>query len=473
MSKGPCAVALFVFILLASSAFAEPLTIDSFLSQVREGNPNAEAARSRAEAFEHRVKPTSTLDDPFVAAGVDQIPFGGGTGSMYRFQVSQAIPFPGKLGTKGSAAEKRAEAAKADAETTERSFTVLAVQTYYRTYYNHRALELNEQSGKLIEQSITSTKARYRTGADSHHEWILGKVEIGVLRAERLRMEREQKSLHALMNELRSKPPETPIELGKVEFKDDEKASPAAKESFENQPELKAARNQADAASSDETNARLSYLPDFVIQGMAMKPRMSGKDESGMEPKGNWGVMAGINVPIFFWRKQMEQVHAAKAEHDAAEADRRSFENRLRTEVVDANEQLKTAREVVALYKKDVIPLTEIAGKDARSGYAARRLPLTQLLDTLRVERTQNLELIAAQIDVELSKTRLENLLSSPPVLRLAPARPTVFGAGGMGSAGMSQGTSATVNMGSGMSGPTRKESAPSSQGGNSGMGNM
>lgn len=438
---------------------ASSLTLAEFLSQVKQANPSLEAARARAKALEHRVGPVSTLDDPFVAVGVDEVPFGDGSGSVLRYQLSQSIPFPGKLGARSDSAQGRADAALADSETTNRTLTVIATQAYYRTYFNHKAMTLNEESRQYIQNTIESTKSRYKTGGASHHEWLLGKVELGVLEVEKLRLGREKKAIHAFLNELRNQPPETPIPVGDVSFDGAREVENDPQKLLASQPELKASQKISDSARADERAAKLSYAPDFVIQGMAMQPRSTDMGRSA-----NWGVMVGINLPIFFWRKQAEQVSAALADHEAADAEKRSLENRLNTEIVDAREQLKTARDIVTLYKNDVIPMTEIATKNARSGYAAQRLALTQLIDTLKVERVQKLELVAAQIDVELANTRLENLLSSPPLMRLAPSRPTVFGgAAGMGSPsqgqGMSPGTSGTVNLGPGMSGPTRKQS--------------
>lgn len=460
---------------LTSFASQSHLSLSSFLKQVQEANLSVQAAKSRAKAAEHRIRPLSTWDDPFIAAGIDEIPFGGGEGSVTRYQLSQSIPFPGKLSARGDAATSRAEASRADAETTERMLTVVATQAFYRTYFNHRQIALNDEATRYLRQAIESSKARYKAGGESHHEWLLGKVELGVLEAERLRLARDQKSLHALMNELRNLPVTTEFDIAAPVFS---KHSDEPKPNLKSQPEMRSAETIKEAAEAEEKVAKLSYLPDFVVQGMMMKPRMS---ESGNMGPGNWGVMVGINLPVFFWRKQSEQVAAAQAEQIAADAERRSLENRLQTELVDAQEQLKSAKDVVALYEKDVIPNTEMAAKNARSGYAAKRLPLTQLIDTLRAERTQRLELLAAQIDVELAKARIENLLSSPPVMRLAPSRPTLFGGMGGGQAGaMSDGmssSSSTVNMGSGMSGSTRKESKSGSQGASStsggGMGNM
>lgn len=445
------------------------MSLIEFLSQVKEANPTLAAARARAQALKHRIAPLSTLDDPFIAAGLDNIPFNGGGEGSIRYQLSQTLPFPGKLGAKGDSTLRRSEALAAESETMDRSLKVLATQAYYRTFFNLKAYLLNEQSLKYISDTIDSTKARYQTGGEgSHHEWLLAKIELGVLEAEKLRLGREQKTLYAFLNELRNQPANTPIVLGDVLFDSERTIESDPQKLLEDQPELLSAQKISESAQADERAARLSYFPDFVIQGMAMQPRSTDMGEHS-----TWGVMVGISLPLYSWRKQSEQVRSSKLEREAAEAEKKNLENRLRTEIIDAKEQLHTSRDIVDLYQKNVIPNSELAENNARNGYAARTLPLTQLIDILKVRRIQQLELIAAKIDVELAKMRLENLLSSPPFLKFAPSKPTVFGGASM-SGNMNAGTSGTVNMGSGMSGPTRREQkAPEQGSGTSGMGNM
>jgi hypothetical protein len=129
--------------------------------------------------------------------------------------------------------------------------------------------------------------------------------------------------------------------------------------------------------------------------------------------------------------------------------DKLYLRNRLRTEIVNARQALTSARQMVALYEHEVLPSTQSALANAQSGYQARRMELAKYLSILRIQKTQQLELIAARIDVQLAKTRLRELLSTPPLLQLAPSRPTVFGGGDMGG-GMQ--SSDAVSMGSGMS---------------------
>ena len=445
-------VYLVILFLFNAIATAGSLSLEDYLAEVKAANPSLKSSSHVAEAQSHRIRPSSTLDDPFFAVGPDQIPFDGSGGGMLRFQLSQSIPFPGKLGARGDASEERFHSLEAAKETTEREVIVLASQAFYRTYYNRRAIDLNKNLRTLLGGNIESTKARYRTGDANHHDWLLGRVELSVLDVEKLRLEREGKTLLAVLNELRNQAPETPVELSPIDF--DKAESNEVPSDLTSQPEIKSANATVSAAEADKRFARLSLLPDLVIQGMAMKPMHS----MGMEAeKSNWGVMVGINIPLFFWRKQLDLSAAAESMKNAALADRQVLENRIRTEVTDAKEQLRTARDVVALYKKEVIPTTEIAAENARTGYAAKRLPLTQFIEALSVKRTQALELLAAQIDVKVAELRLRYVLSSPPLLRLAPGRPTLFAAGGMGGGAM--GSSDTVNMGRGMSGPTRKGS--------------
>ncbi len=452
-------------------ASVKTLTMEDFLVEVRSANPAIQASKLRSISARHRVRPLSTLDDPFIAAGIDEIPFSGGRGKVRRYQISQSIPFPGKLRARSEIAESRAEASASDAETINRQIQVIATQTYLKASYNRHAIQLNERIQKIIQDVTASAKARYRTGDASHHEWLLAKLELSILNVDLLKLKRLQNTLHALMNELRNAPPDTPIDIDSGNFFTETKAT-GFESSLDMQPEMKAWNSQKKAADSELKLVKLSYAPDFVIQGMAMEPIM--KEPGSMETS-NWGVMVGVTVPIFFWRKQSELVAAAEKDRLATIAEYQTLENRLNTEMTDAKQQLQTSLDVVALYKSDVIPITEIAVKNARSSYATKKLALRQLLDALRSQKVQELELLAAQMDVFVSKTRIQKLLSNPPASRFAPARPTSFAADMDTSMSSRDGMDAspTINMGTGMSGPTRKSYKEDSSGTPGGMGRM
>jgi hypothetical protein len=99
-------------------------------------------------------------------------------------------------------------------------------------------------------------------------------------------------------------------------------------------------------------------------------------------------------------------------------------------------------------------------------------LELKRYLDTLKIYQTQKLELVAAYADMELARTRLKELLSAPPLMKIAPSRPSLFGGSDM-SGGMEG--SDPVSMGGGMTAGknVKKNTSAPTSGGSSGMGGM
>lgn len=455
---------LFFRIPVAYSLEAE-LDLQAYLSQVSESNPAILAALNRHSALESRVKPAATLDDPFIGAGVDEIPFGERRAQTFRYQISQAFPFPGKLSAREELATHKAEFAAQGIETLRREFTVVATQYFYRAHYIDEAIALNRELRSLVDGSVQSAKSKYQSGGADHHDWLLAKIETANLDVEQSKLFRERNSIRALMNELRGHAPDDPIGRISVRFSNDTNADESI--DLNSQPELKTLDSQFEQAKSEYKLAKLAYYPDFVVQAMAMEPNGGMDDE-----KGNWGVMVGVNIPLYFSRKQSKLADAAMAEQRAVEMDKRYLTNKLNTEILNAKQQLASAKDVVHLYETEVIPATELALNNAQSSYASQRMDLKNYLDILKIYKTQKLELVAAQTDIELARTRLKELLSSPPLMKIAPSRPSLFGGSGMGGAMES---SDPISLGGGMTaGKNVKQntSAPASGGGSS-MGGM
>lgn len=456
--------------LLVLSAHASAESLADFIDAVKSSNPDLEALRKRASAEEFRAKASGYWDDPFFGVGPDEVPENDRSGGMMRYQISQTIPFPGRLSARKDAAKALASEAEAGTQSTEREVSVVAAQLYARAFYTQRAINANRDQKKLLGDLLESTRARYKTGTGDHHELILARVEISTLDADHLRLSRELKVLKAKMNELKSAPAESPIALESISI--DLEPPKTLEDALKSQPELSGADASLEAAQADVRGAKLSYFPDIVLQGMYMKPRAMGMDAMGAEvgEPAQMGAMIGLSIPIFFLGKQANLSSAAQANRDASVAQRRSLENRLKTEWVEASAQLETAEDLVRLYKKDVVPNTELAATTGRSAYVARRLPLNQFIEILRTQRTQSLELTAAEIDVSLAKLRKIYLLSRAPQLRLAPMRPTLFGSGAMG--GMNE-SSESTGMGSGMRAPVLQKKTRNQDSGSSGMGGM
>jgi outer membrane protein TolC len=457
------------FVLLGAAFYSEAaeLTLPAYLNEILQGNPSLSSMQDRLSAAKAAVSYSGTLDDPVLSVGVEDVPTSGeDMRSMRRYELSQVIPFPGKRGKREEIAEKEAAVAEANVQTTERELRVLATQAYYRVLYNQNAQKLNQDLRSIIQTQLSSSQSQYKLGEGTHHDWLVLKVVKGTLEVESSRLKREALSVQALFNELRGRDPG--MALPALVLQEGAGPSDDAESLLPSQPELKGLKALEEAAGLQTTLSKLSYLPDFMVEGMYMEPRAEMAEE-----KPTWGFMVGLTLPLYFPVKQSRQIEASEALQRASRKDQEALANRLRSEVIDAREQLRSAQDIVKLYQTVVLPDTQLAMQSAKSGYASRRLAIAEYLDAMKTNRQLQLELLAARIDVELAKTRIRELLSSPPLLRLAPSKPSVFGAGAMGSdMGMGGGTSPAMQPGmSRTTGGSARE--PASPGSSRGMGNM
>lgn len=459
---------LYCFLLVfAAPGKSVEVALTTYVNEVLQSNPSFASMQSRLAAAKAATSLAGALDDPVLRIGVEDVPTSGeDMSSMRRYGLAQMIPFPGKRSRRENIAEKEAIAAEANVRTTERELKVLATQIYYRALYNQNAQILNQDLRSLIQTQLSSSQSQYKLGESTHHDWLVQKVLMGTLLVESSRLKRESLSLQALFNELRGREPG--FSLPTLLLEESQSALEDPETLIQIQPELKSLQALAEAAKIKSSLSRLSYLPDFMIEGMYMEPRAEMAEE-----KPSWSVMIGLNLPLYFPVKQSRQVEANEALQRARNKDQEALANRLRTEIIDAREQLRSAQDIVKLYQSVVLPDTQLALQSARAGYAARRLAISEYLDAMKTNRQLQLELLAAQIDVELAKTRIRELLSAPPLLRLAPAKPSVFGSETMGSEmGMEPGSSPAMQPGIGRStGESTRE--PANQGSPPGMGNM
>lgn len=470
-----CGLSLIVLWTPISLFAAEQLELENFINEVVQTNPSLQASQFRAEAFKYRVKPAGSLDDPFFGVGPDDLAFNGEGGSVIRYQVNQILPYPAKPITRGKIADARAQAADSDVETTRRQLVLFATQAFYKAYLNQEAIRLNRETQKLITALIDTAKSRYETGEGAHHEWLLAKAELGVFETEQLKLLREQKALHALLNELRNQDPSTSVGSLKPGFSKPNSAKlPDETASLINQPERKALGQLADAAQLEKKLAKMGYIPDFMIQPMFAQ-------RQGMDEPSSWGLMLGMNLPVFGYRKQANLIKAAEKERMVALSSQKSIENKLKTEIVEARQQYQTAQDIVKLYGGTVIPQTRLALQSAQANYATGTVAAGSVLNLARIRLTQELELLLAKVDLEVAQLRIKELLSSPPIERFAPSTPTLFFTEPMGKMGgggrMPMPSSSGAGMGRGMSGPAgqpqRMEKEGQGQDAGGGMGGM
>lgn len=172
-------------------------------------------------------------------------------------------------------------------------------------------------------------------------------------------------------------------------------------------------------------------------------------------------------MPLFWWRKQSEIVNAVEREKEASVLQKEQLVRELQNEYRDALNEFETARTNLDLYDKDILPMTRMALSSSKADYMAGRVSLREYLDVVRASRQQELDHLAVRLDLYLARMRVENLLSSPPMQRFSPGRPTLFNSTQMGTMQEMQQMPAsnTIRTGKGMRSPAPAAPAPGMRG--------
>lgn len=405
------------FIAERASADDDDIVLSALLADIELSSPPLAARRAAAESSELRAKGAGAWSDPFVAIGADEYAFDD-VPPMLRFEVSQAIPLPGKLSPRVAIESAEARAAAAGVDVSVRELRLAALQLFLRGVYLERSQASLDEQARVLDETIAATKVRYAAGAGEQRDVLLASAEKAALEQSALVLRRERMMLAARLDALAGHEPKPRLARFVDDRADGKEPLPASlEEALSTQPEVKAIGAALDAAEARADDAGAAAIPDLVVQGMWMQSLHPSHPSTV-------GAMVGVSVPLFYWWKQGPESDAARRERVGAEADERQLRLALQAEWQEATLRVQSARDNVQLYKERLVPATDAALESARAAYAGQSAQFSELLALLRSKAQVDLGLFAAELDVRLAEARLRNLLSSSAAVELAPSMP-------------------------------------------------
>lgn len=395
-----------------SPASGEPAveeSLDNLIQETLSANPGLLATRHAADALRNRVKAEETLPDPifsFETMG-DPFPFelqAGDPSSGRTYRLMQELPFPGKLGLKGKIASSEAEAQRWNYEWERSRLVSEAKQAYYDHFLVHKSLEVLEENRGLLEDLARVAQSRYEVGETSQQDLLKAHVEISRLEDRKAVLEQRRIVTRALLNNLRNRPPETPLgipvipESSQLPYSLEELTELALK----NAPVLKMQEQEVERNQQSVDLAQREYYPDFAVS-------VSVTDRKDMREM--YGLMVSTTVPIYFWRKQRPLLESARQELSGARHRRESVASSLHYSVKDAHTAAKTSEELLRLYKGTVIPQASLALESALASYQTGRVDFLTLVDTELTLLEYQLKYYESLTDFYKALARLEPLV--------------------------------------------------------------
>jgi outer membrane protein TolC len=334
-----------------------------------------------AQAAATRYPQVISLNDPQFGAIVGPSSIASpDVETAYRFEISQAFPFPGKLELRGEAALNEAAAAGADLNETRLQLIEAARSALADYYLAARAVEVNEEGLKLLREFRDNANARYKTGQGEQQDVLQADVAIARQQERASTLERLRKVAQARINTLLNRTPDQVLPPPPKEL-----ASPAALPgaselrdlAIGQRPDIAALRSRL---AADETAVALAikeYYPDF--EAMAAYDAFWQPRERDLRPM----IGVRLNLPI-----QIARRNAALAEAEAKLAQRRAELARLIAQigfqVQEAYEQVRETERSLKLYEETAIPKANENVRLARTAYANNKVPFFNLIEAQR-----------------------------------------------------------------------------------------
>ncbi len=369
------------FALPVSAQAEEPLiSLRDLEQEALRNNPEIRMQEKKAESAGEKKSLAAAMPDPMIGYMVQSVgsPFVWSVGvedmSMQGVVFSQEIPFPGKLGAKGHAAEKEAEREQ-EALRGRRLEVLNNLRTAYYDYYlAYKSEEVLDQTKDIMKNFQRIAETRYATGQGTQQDVLRAQLEVSMLIDRIAEQEQKKDSQAAVIAKLAGRDPLAPLgrpaELSAAPFT--KSVDDLAQMALKHSPMLEERRRMMEQSEFELSLSKREFLPDMVVSG--------GWFTRGEKPD-VWQASVMFRMPLYFWNKSAgvraasADVHSAKYDYDAA---------RLATlaRVKDIYSSIKTSEHHVQLYREGIIPQARLALQSATTNYQVGKTDFLGLLDS-------------------------------------------------------------------------------------------
>jgi cobalt-zinc-cadmium efflux system outer membrane protein len=382
--------------------------LKTLLATVVRHNPDISAAREAVHAAEHRISAAQGYPDPSLTFTYFpesiETRLGPQRGILH---LVQTVPFPGKLSAKGDVSAVEARIVKERLKLTTLRIRRRVKEAYYSLIAVDRAIEILGQQDGLLEKFEQLVETRLEAGKAPQHDILKIQVERLKLQGKVLSYEERRSVLAASLNELLNRDPIDSIELEPAgRITEINLSLEELRRLALDQPELRLAKRVIDQRLQSVSLARKGYLPDFSV---GMSYFVIGESPLDIPDSGDdaWNVSVGVKIPLWFGKVRGD-VAAARSLVRHAEHKLESTRIRLLAAIESLYRQYRIARDMVALYRNDLLPRARRVLESAEAGYRTGEVDFLSVLDSnvlllelqiSYIEKTAELERKIAELE--------------------------------------------------------------------------
>lgn len=409
-----------ILIALGSSSRAQAtetaFTIDQLVALAYRNNPNVKASRERWMAAQHSIKQAYAPNDPvFTYGNIDNPnnPFGKGT--LQSYNVSDSFQFPGKALLQTDQAKRNTQIARLAYEVQLRD-TRAAVETgYYQLLLDGASSLVNEENVQNLERVLKVTQIAYTANQVTQTDFITAEFELAAARQQQAQYRTAIANDKTFLNQLLYRQPQEPLAIDRTLTLDPikQRVDDLVDQAWQVRQEILQSALTERNSTTALNLAKMEYLPDYTL-GFQFDHYLVPSAGPTLTFLQDWSIQAGMNVPIFFWIKQKEDVERARHDLEAARDDLASLRSQTAAAVTTLFRSAQYQYETSMLYRDSLTPLARQNFQVALIAYQSGKIDFTTLAASLQREYGARVTYLQAANQFLAGRVSLEQAIGMP-----------------------------------------------------------
>jgi outer membrane protein, heavy metal efflux system len=356
----------------------EVVKLADLLTEAQRVHPSIKAEAEMIESKKARIPQVKSLPDPTVGVGwMGNIrPFSVQhlDPSSYRgINAMQEVPYPGKLKLRGEIAGKDVDAEQWNLEAARRQVRADVKSAYYELWAVDQALSITQKNKDLLEKLARIAEEKYKVGKGLQQDVIRSQLEVSRILQTFTTLHQRRRTLVAKLNSLLLRPSDTPIgslePVQKAEL--NYSLEELAEKGVANSTDIRRQEQFIEQSQYAVNLAQRNYYPDLRV-GYDYWQRPDLPDMHGFN--------VGINIPIFYKKKQREEVREATFAVEGGKQNREAIRTSVLFQVKEQYLQAKASEELLTLYTKALVPQSALALESSMASYQTGALDFESLL---------------------------------------------------------------------------------------------
>ena len=361
-----------------------PVTVGQLVELAVEVNPEIRAMKEQWDAAEHQILQNYAPADPtFTYANLDSSKHFNAATHAHSF--SESFQFPGKALLQADEAKRSAAIAGLTYEAAIRDLRAGVETAYYQVLLGEALIGVNAENIANLKQVVQVTQIQYTANQATQADLIGAEFALAQAQLQQCQYQTNRANDRVRLNQLLNRRPGSPlnldekIQLRRLEFPLDKAVDTAT---HARQEILEAALAEKNSTTALKL-AEMEYLPDYTIGYEFDYILQPGAQPLPSVTQGN-SFSIGLNLPIFFWIHQHEDVNSAHHSLQAARYNLNSVRSQTAATVTQLYQSAKFAYESAHEYRGSLIPLADKNFKVSLVAYQAGKVDFLTLSSALQ-----------------------------------------------------------------------------------------